>query len=116
MNTDAALAKPRYHNQQPRTIYSCTPADSSPQYEVHVLSVHEVVNRHPPSAGDVAVNVVNRGRSDRRIILVLVSYEPVNWILYLPAGISISKVILVSKGQDLKSPKVMKVTKIVRLQ
>ena len=62
----------------PHTIYSCTPANSSPQYEVHVLSVFEVINRRPPSAGDVTVNVVSRGRSDRLIILVLGSYEPVN--------------------------------------
>ena len=116
MNTDAALAKPRYHNQQPQKIYSCTPADSSTQYEVHVLSVYEVINKRPPSTGDVTVNVFNRGRSDRGIILVLGSYEPVNWILNLPAGITISKVILVSTGQNLKSPKVIKVTKIVRLQ
>lgn len=104
MNTEAALAKPLYYSQQPQTIYSCTPADSSPQYEVHVLSVYEVINRRPPSAGDVTVNVVNRGKSDRRIILVLGSYEPVNWILNLPPRIIISKVILVST-QSLKRVK-----------
>ena len=99
VNTETALAKPSYNNRQPQTIYSCTPAVSSPQYEIHVLSVYEpeVINRRPPSAGDVTVNVVSRGRrSDRLIILVLGSYEPVNWILNLPAGVTISKVILVS--------------------
>lgn len=72
-----------------------------------MLSVYEpeVINRRPASAGDVTVNVVSRGRSDRLIILVLGSYEPVNWILNLPAGITISKVIVVSTAQNLKSPK-----------
>ena len=70
--------------------------DISTQYEVHVLSVYEVINRRPPVAGNAAVNIVSRGRSDRPIILVLGSYEPVNWILNLPADITISKVIVVS--------------------
>ena len=55
-------------------------------------------NRHtrPPSAGDTNVNIVSVGQSGRPIVLVFVSYEPVNWILNLPTGITISKVILVS--------------------
>ena len=97
VNSNTSLAKPRYNNQQPGTIYSCTPGSSSTHYEVHVMSVYEG-NRHtrPPSAGDTAVNIVSSGKSRRPIILVLGSYEPVNWILNLPAGITISKVILVS--------------------
>jgi len=91
-------------------MYSCSPEDSSTQYEVHVLSVYEVINRRPPSAGDVTVNVVSRRKSDRPIILVLGSYEPVNWILNLPPGITISKVILVSTPQEL-----MKAIKLKRL-
>ena len=42
------------------------------------------------------MNIVSRGKSKRPIVLVLGSYEPVNWILNLPAGISISTVVLVS--------------------
>ena len=73
------------------------PSSSSTQYEVHVMSVYEG-NRHtrPPSAGDTNVNIVSGGQSSRPIILVFGSYEPVNGILNLPAGISIRKVILVS--------------------
>ena len=58
--------------------------------------MYEVINRRPPSAGDANVNIVSTGQSGRPIVLVLGSYEPVNWILNLPAGITISKVILVS--------------------
>ena len=97
---DTVLAKPEYNNQQPRRIYSCTPSNSSTQYEVHVLSVYEVINRRPPKAGDAIVSVNSDGRSDRPIVLVLASYEPVNWILKLPANITISKVIMVSTQQN----------------
>ncbi|CAH3188819.1 unnamed protein product, partial [Porites evermanni] len=96
VNSATALAKPRYNNQQRQTTYSCTPDSSSTQYEVHVLSVYEVINRRPPTAGNAIVNIVSPGKSKRPIVLVLGSYEPVNWILNLPAGISISNVVLVS--------------------
>ena len=95
-NTDTALAKPRYKKQQRQTIYSCTPKNSSTRYEVHVLAVNEVINRRPPSAGDATINIVSRGRSHKPVILVLGSYEPVNWIVKVPVEITISKVILVS--------------------
>ena len=95
-NSDKARAKPQYKKQPAKPIYSCTPGNSSTQYEVHVLAVYEVINRRPPSAGNATVNIVSRGRSERPVILVLGSYEPVNWILNLPADITISKVILVS--------------------
>ena len=97
INSNTTLAKPQYSQQPTRTVYSCTPGSSSTQFEVHVLSVYEG-NRHtrPPSAGDTRVNIVSGGQSSRPIILVLASYEPVNWILNLPAGITISRVILVS--------------------
>ena len=100
--SNTALGKPQYNYQPPRQIYSCTPGSSSPQFEVHVLSVYQVINTRPPSAGDAAVNIVSGGQSGRPIVLVFASYEPVNWILNLPAGVTISKVILVSLGPELK--------------
>ena len=105
-NNDAALAKPQFNNQQPRTIYSCTPASSSTQYEVHVFSVYEG-NRHtrPPSAGDTNVNILSGDQSGRPIVLVFASYEPVNWILNISANITISKIILVGKPQEVKPTK-----------
>ena len=92
VNSDTALAKP--NNQQDYSNYSCTPSNSSAQYEVHVLGVHRAAIR--PTAGNATVIIVSRGKSNRPIVLVLGSYEPVNWILNLPANISISKVILVA--------------------
>ena len=98
ISVDAAtsLGKPQYNNQPRQPTYSCTPgSSSSSQYEVHVLSVYEVINRRPPTAGDATVNIFSGGRPDRPLVLVLVSYEPVNWILKLPSDVTISRVILV---------------------
>ena len=98
ISVDAAtsLGKPQYNNQPRQPTYSCTPSSSSSnQYEVHVLSVYEVINRRPPTAADATVNIFSGGRPDRPLVLVLVSYEPVNWILKLPSDVTISRVILV---------------------
>ena len=118
VNSATALAKPRYNNQQRQTTYSCTPDSSSTQYEVHVLSVYEVINRRPPTAGNAIVNIVSRGKSKRPIVLVLGSYEPVNWILNLPAGISISNVVLVStlSRKELVPSKITDVVLINKLE
>ena len=98
ISVDAAtsLGKPQYNNQPRQPTYSCTPgSSSSSQYEVHVLSVYEVINGRPPTAGDATVNIFSGGRPDRPLVLVLVSNEPVNWILKLPSDVTISRVILV---------------------
>ena len=101
-NADTALAKPRYNQKRPIT-YSCTSGNSSTEHEVHVLSVYEVINTSPPKAGNATVNIIGRGSSDKPIILVLGSSEPVNWILQLTACITISKVILVSRKKEVKN-------------
>ena len=100
VSVDAAtsLGKPQYNNQPRQPTYSCTPgSSSSSQYEVHVLSVYEVINRRPPTAGDATVNIFSGRRPDRPLVLVLASYEPVNWILKVPSDVTISRVILVSR-------------------
>jgi hypothetical protein len=77
--------------------YTCTPHNSSRHYEVHVLAVYEVTNRRSEEVGDMRVDIIHRGKSDnRRLVLVLVSYESVNWILNIPPEITINEVILVS--------------------
>ena len=100
ISVDAAtsLGKPQYNNQPRQPTYSCTPdSSSSSLYEVHVLSVYEVINRRPPTAGDATVNIFSGRRPDRPLVLVLASYEPVNWILKVPSDVTISRVILVSR-------------------
>ena len=110
MNSATALAKPNIQQQQSYSTYSCTPGNSSTQYEVHVLSVNKVLSMSPPTPGNANVNIVSHGKSDRPIVLVLASFGPVNWILNLPAGIFISKVILVSTfaHHELKKRKIIR--------
>ena len=98
VSVDAATSfgKPQYNNKPQQPTYSCTPgSSSSSQYEVHVLSVYEVISRRPPTAGDATVYIFSGGRPDRPLVLVLASYEPVKWILKLPSDVTISRVILV---------------------
>jgi hypothetical protein len=76
--------------------YTCNPDNSSPQFEVHVLSMYEVFNRRPPTAGNASVNIISHRKSKRPIVLVLVSHEPVNWILNIPSDIIINEAYLVS--------------------
>jgi hypothetical protein len=80
------------------TTYTCTPDNSSPKYEIHVLAVYEVTSSRYSTAATAKamVDIINRGKSNRPIILVLVSYEPVNWVLNIPSGVTIGKGILVS--------------------
>ena len=110
MNSSTALAKPNIQQQQGYSIYSCTPRNRSTQYEVHVLSVNKVLSMSPPTPGNANVNIVTHGHSNRPIVLVLASFGPVNWILNLPAGISINKVILVSTfaHHELKKGKIIR--------
>ena len=60
------------------------------------------MHRRPPVANDATVNIVSHGRPARPLVLVLGSYEPVNWILHVPSDITISKVILVSIERELE--------------
>ena len=78
------------------TTYTCSPDNSSPQYEVHVLAVYEVSSSRPSTAEKIKINIISPGKSNRPIVLVLISYRPANWVLNIPSDITICKVILVS--------------------
>ena len=80
----------------PRTTSSCV-VNENCNYEVHVIGNHE-------SNGHTGAGIHNTGFTDlhitgstsRRLILVLSSYEPVEWLLHIPAGVVIERVIIVS--------------------
>ena len=78
------------------TIYSCCPENGSPQYEVHVLAVYGPNSGDSSHVGNVTVNIISGGTSNRPVVLVLVNKKPVKWILIIPFDITIGKVILVS--------------------
>ena len=80
--------------------YSCiVPDNLNPNYDVHILSVYEATSsrafrQHP--TGTSYVSLVVSGEVVKPIILVLVSYEPIEWRLSVPSGVEIERVLLVS--------------------
>ena len=81
-----------------QTNYSCV-ADENCNYDVHVVSNYEGDYNHGfgpvTSAGSTNVQLRVSGESSKPLVLVFVSYEPVNWILSVPRGVTIEKVLLV---------------------
>ncbi|XP_033628531.1 uncharacterized protein LOC117291111 isoform X1 [Asterias rubens] len=92
-----AIAMPSFQDE-PQMTYSCL-ADDNSLCRVHVLAVYEG-NRHtiPPTAGDMEVMVEGQRSADERrgVVLVLVSFEPVNWNVHLVGQSMIERVILIS--------------------
>ena len=78
-------------------IYSCV-SNANCNYDVHVLSCYEArssgFRQHPTGHSTVDISAI--GQSSRPIVLVLVSYEPIEWTLNIPSQIVIDTVIVVS--------------------
>ena len=83
---------------QPQITYSCI-ANENCNYDVHILGNYEG-NGHLGfrihHTGNTTVNIRVSGQGSKPIVLVFVSYEPVNWILNIPSGVVIERVLLVS--------------------
>ncbi len=79
--------------------YSCVNNENCDN-EVHILGSYESMRRgfrqHPTGYANVYLSVT--GSSSRALILVLSSYEHVQWTLHIPRGVIISRVIIVSFG------------------
>ena len=81
-------------------VYSClVPDNLNPNYDVHILSVYEASSNHffryhPTGTSNVRLFV--SGEVLKPIVLVLVSYEPIEWRLSIPTGVEIERVLLVS--------------------
>ena len=82
-----------------RTTYSCV-ADENCDYDVHVISNYEGNGHTGPgihNTGTTNVQLRVSGQSSKPLVLVFVSYEPVNWVLNVLSGVVIEKVLLVSQ-------------------
>ncbi len=82
----------------PRSTSGCVVSGNC-NYEIHVLGNYESNGHtgfrvHNTGFTDVYLEVT--GSSTRALILVLSSYEPVEWVLHIPVGVIIDRVILVS--------------------
>ena len=81
------------------SIYSCV-TDTNNNYDIHVIGNYESNGHsgfrvHETGYTDLYLTVT--GESSRPLILVLTSYEPVEWTLHIPSGVIIDKVIIVSQ-------------------
>ena len=81
-----------------QTTYSCV-ANENCDNDVHIISNYEG-NGHTGfrvhNTGNTRVNIQVSGRSSKPLILVFSSYEPVNWMLNIPSGVVIDRILLVS--------------------
>ena len=84
-----------------QTTYSCV-ANENCQYDVHVINNYESNGRHgfgiQRTTGRTNVNFRVSGPNEgtKPLILVFVTYEPVTWVLNIPSGVVIERILLVS--------------------
>ncbi len=78
------------------STYSCLSNESNNNYNIHVISVHQASDDYYSDYNSTVTLNVNGPLSDNPLILAFVNYEPVQWILHIPEGVVVSKVILVS--------------------
>ena len=97
-NSASAVGTPTFKGQS-QTTYSCV-ANENCNYDVHVISNYEGEYNYgfdlETSVGSSNVQLRVSGKSHKPLVLVLASYEPVNWILSIPQGVTIEKVLLVN--------------------
>ncbi len=94
------LGVPYFEDQQQSSVYSCLSSTINNDTNVHIIGVYEAglshsFNYHPTYISNVCLNV-NGSLLDKPLILVLTTYEPVHWVLHMPEGVVINKVILVT--------------------
>ena len=76
-------------------------ANENCQYDVHVIGNYESNGRHgfglerTTGTTNVNISVSGSNQGTKPLILVFVSYEPVRWILNIPSGVVIERVLLV---------------------
>ena len=97
-DSSSAVGTPTFEGQS-QTTYSCK-ADENCNYDVHVVSNYEGDYNHGfgpvTKSGRTNVHLRVTGQSSKPLVLVFVSYEPVNWILNIDfPGRVVSKVLLV---------------------
>eukprot|EP00731_Ephydatia_muelleri_P015673 Em0009g97a len=91
LDPDHAPGIPYYLGIQ-ESVYSCSNNNSNSSYAVHILGSYD--NGRKTANSSVSISGYNFGI--KPIILVLVSYKALNWILNIPPGIVIHKVLLTS--------------------
>jgi hypothetical protein len=103
-NATDATGRATYQSS-PQATYGCVKnTDTNCDYDVHVLSTFEgngdVISwLNVLSTGDINVAISVGGTGDKSLVLVLLNHYPLNWVLDVPSGVVIEKVLLVSQWQ-----------------
>ena len=74
------------------TTYSCVPDCTGAQYEVHMIGMYSKSPFNPNTTVEMTVC----GESSKPLVLVLTSYEALNWTVNVPNGITIERLLVVS--------------------
>ena len=94
-----AIGTPTYGGQS-QTTYSCV-AGGNCNYDVHVIGNYESNGHtgfrvHNTGNTNVNLRVSGPNQGSQPLVLVFVSYEPINWILHIPSGVVIDRILLVT--------------------
>ena len=91
------MGTPTFRGQSQST-YGCV-ADENCNYDVHVVTIYQSDYNHGfgpvTRSGTTNVQLRVSGWGSKPLVLVFVSYEAVNWILSIPSGVVIEKILLV---------------------
>ncbi len=98
---DADGSRTRQHR-----VYSCISSSVNDNYYVHMISMFSASSYYSRNFADdptYTSNVCIQGNGsliDKPLIIVLTNYGSTQWILHIPQGIVVSKVILVNLLQN----------------
>ena len=84
----------RWSSRSP-TTYSCVTDCAGAQYEVHVVGMYSNLNNFRDQ--NVTVEMTICGHSSKPLVLVLISYRAQQWTVNVPNGVTIERVLVVSR-------------------
>ena len=74
------------------TTYSCVADCTGCQYEVHVIAMYGTTSLD----NNVNVQMTVCGHSSKRLVLVLISHDELQWAVDVPRGVFIHRILVVS--------------------
>ena len=92
-NSSNAVGTPYRWSSHSPTTYSCVTDCTGAQYEVHVIGMYSSYNFRNRNT---IVEMTVCGESSKPLVLVLTSYEALNWTVNVPNGITIERILVVS--------------------
>jgi len=88
-----ALGTPSsYSGTYTPTTYSCVTDCTGGQYEVHVIGMYGTTSLE----NNVNVQMTVCGHSSKRLVLVLISQRELQWVVDVPRGVFIHRILVVS--------------------